>query len=552
TEKRHQELLELISCQSASFASTSSIGGSSFNASSDSFSLLPASPPIFHGRESELESLVDTLVAQPASVAILGPGGIGKTTLAMAILHHHSAKEKYPSRHFISCESASTCDDLLASIGSYLGLELSGQLSRAILSHLRRSEPCLLMLDNFETPWERPESRSQVEELLSSLSAIPSLALLITMRGAERPGKVKWHRPFLPPLEPLSSCASRKIFLDIAEEPDSEEESALNDLLDLSGSLPLAVSLMANIASFEGYSGTLRRWRIENTTLLSDGHHKRSNLEKSIILSLGSPRMASSPHAKDLLSLLSLLPDGIRAEDIMASNVPIPNVRRWQSVLIGTSLAYIDAKGHLKALSPIREYIRRVYPAARALSNPLRTYFQDLIELWGSKRELPSSDLTPALVAFLGNINQLLLDGLLSAEKSTRIEIGYTIIILDSFSATMLKGGSTLFQRIPRLIEETGDAGLRWKYIGRCIGNPGLSRLIENVDAVVEEGIQYFTTGNHTPSQVVRFYRSAALHYRQRGSLHKAIQLTQLGLSLAQKANDTELQLISLQTEFYI
>jgi DNA-binding NtrC family response regulator len=105
--------------------------------SSDSFSLLPASPPIFHGRESELESLVDTLVAQPASVAILGPGGIGKTTLAMAILHHHSVKEKYPSRHFISCESASTRDDLLASIGSYLGLELSGQLSRAIFSHLR-------------------------------------------------------------------------------------------------------------------------------------------------------------------------------------------------------------------------------------------------------------------------------------------------------------------------------------------------------------------------------------------------------------------------------
>jgi hypothetical protein len=88
------------------------------------------------------------------------------------------------------------------------------------------------------------------------------------MWGAEWPAKVQWHQPFLPPLEPLSSYASRQIFLDIMDDPDSGEESALNDLLDLSGSLPLAVSLMANIALFEGYAGTLHRWQIENTTLL--------------------------------------------------------------------------------------------------------------------------------------------------------------------------------------------------------------------------------------------------------------------------------------------
>ncbi|KAJ7359747.1 hypothetical protein DFH08DRAFT_734608 [Mycena albidolilacea] len=552
TEERHQELLELISCRSGSFASTSSMDGNSFNASSDSFSLLPASPSIFHGRESELESLVNTLVTDSASVAILGPGGIGKTTLARATLHHPAVIEKYASRHFISCESANTRDDLLASIGSHLGLEPSKQLSKTILSHLRQSESCLILLDNFETPWERTESRSQVEEFLSLLSAIPNLALLITMRGAERPGKVKWHRPFLPPLEPLSSCASRQIFLDIADEPGTGEESALNDLLDLSGSLPLAVSLMANIASFEGYLGTLRRWRIENTTLLSDGHDKRSNLEKSINLSLGSPRLASSPHAKALLSLLSLLPDGIRAEDIMASKVPIPNVRRWQSLLVGTSLAYIDAKGRLKALSPIREYIRRVHPPPHVLSSPLRTYFQDLIELWGSKRELPSNDLAPALATFLGNINELLLEGLLSAEKPTRIEIAHTLITLDSFSTTMLKGKNTLFQRLPRLIEETGDAGLRWKYVGRCLSNSAF--LIENAEDDIKEGVRYFATETHTPSQAVRFYRAAAFYYLAHGSarVDKAKEFTELALSLARQTGDIELQLLSLEVEFNV
>ncbi|KAJ7895776.1 hypothetical protein B0H13DRAFT_2523690, partial [Mycena leptocephala] len=303
--------------------------------------------------------------------AILGSGGMGKTTLAMAALHYPSIMEKYNVRYFFSCESANSCADLVTNIGLYLGLEPSVQLSKAIVRHFRQCGPCLLVLDNFETPWEPLECRSQVEEFIALLTDIPSLALLITMRGAERPAKVKWNRPFLPPLEPLSPSASRQIFVDVADEPGGGEELALDNLLDLSASLPLAVSLMANIASFEGYSKTLTRWQTENTALLSEGHDKRSNLEKSITLSLSNPRISSSPDAKNLISLLSLLPDGIRAEDILAGKVPIPNVRECQSVLVRTSLAYIDVKGRLKILSPVREYIRQVCPPSHSLSRPL-------------------------------------------------------------------------------------------------------------------------------------------------------------------------------------
>ncbi|KAF8155241.1 hypothetical protein K438DRAFT_1777782 [Mycena galopus ATCC 62051] len=124
------------------------------------------------------------------------------------------------------------------------------------------------------TPWESLETRGLVKEFLSLLADIPSLALMVTMRRAERPGKVKWTRPLLTPLEPLPTYALRQIFLEVTEDPKPGEESALDNLLELSGSLPLAVSLMANIASFEGYAGTLSRWQIGNITLLSDGHDK--------------------------------------------------------------------------------------------------------------------------------------------------------------------------------------------------------------------------------------------------------------------------------------
>ncbi|KAK6969189.1 hypothetical protein R3P38DRAFT_3243801 [Favolaschia claudopus] len=107
------------------------------------------------------------------------------------------------------------------------------------------SSTTLLVLDNFETPWERSSGREEVEEFLSLLTDISQLALLITMRGVERPGRVRWTRPFLSPLAPLSDDAARQTFLEISDE--SEDNDDLDDLLPLTDNVPLALSLIANI-----------------------------------------------------------------------------------------------------------------------------------------------------------------------------------------------------------------------------------------------------------------------------------------------------------------
>ncbi|KAJ6556111.1 hypothetical protein B0H19DRAFT_1071243 [Mycena capillaripes] len=551
-DRRHQELLELVSSCSESFDNASSMGRNSLNTST----VLVHSPSSLHHQKYSMGEILNSQISLPPLLPILpgrrssARGGMGKTTLAMAALHHPAIIDKFSARHFISCESANTSVDLVIQIGLHLGLEPSPQLSKIIIVHFKQCGPCLLVLDNFETPWEPSESRGDIEEFLSLLADIPSLALLITMRGAERPSKVKWTRPFLAPLEPLSHSASRQIFVEVADVPGAGEEPALDELLGLSGSLPLAVSLMASIASYEGYSETLSRWQIEHIALLSDGQDKRSNLEKSITLSLSSPRLSSAPHAKNPMSLLSLLPDGITVEVIIAGKVPIPEVHKWQSLLVRTLLAYIDVKGRLKALSPIREYIRRVHPPAAPLSRPLRTYFQDLLELFRSHRELPSSNLAPGLVQYLGNIHELMLQGLLTEEKSTLTEIGYRIIALDRFSATMLKGRSSLFQRIPHLIEISGDVGLRWRYTARCLGEPDLNPLIDDVDASIEGGVRYFMAGNRPAHEAALFYRAAVMHYIFRRSLPKATELIELALSSAQQAGDLDLHLLSLEVEF--
>jgi Cdc6-like AAA superfamily ATPase len=150
-----------------------------FRCSSGSLSILPAYPKIFHGREAELEDLINILLADTARVAILGPGGMGKTTLAMAALHDSKVIKKYSTCYFVSCDSAHTSDSLVAIIASNLGLEPSRALGRVVIHHLSTGPPCLVVLDNFETPWESVDGRPKVEEFLALLADVPHVALLV-------------------------------------------------------------------------------------------------------------------------------------------------------------------------------------------------------------------------------------------------------------------------------------------------------------------------------------------------------------------------------------
>ncbi|KAJ7107006.1 P-loop containing nucleoside triphosphate hydrolase protein [Mycena epipterygia] len=179
-------------------------GGSESFQDLSEYHWLKEQPKIFHGRESELEDIVTGLLQESAHIAILGAGGIGKTSLARAAMHHSQVAVKYENRFFIPADSAITSVELAALTGSHLGLKPGKDLTKAVVQFLSRGPPCLLVLDNLETPWEALESRGLVEEFLSLLTDIPHLAWIITMRGAERPGKVQWTRPFLQPLKTLS------------------------------------------------------------------------------------------------------------------------------------------------------------------------------------------------------------------------------------------------------------------------------------------------------------------------------------------------------------
>ncbi|KAJ7192286.1 hypothetical protein GGX14DRAFT_596092 [Mycena pura] len=369
--RQHEELLALLAdhpdlTNSDRSSSRNKVAGtlSNFGNSSGSLSILSAYPSIFHGRDRELSEVVTTLKSDSARVAILGAGGMGKTSLSIAAIHDPDVAKKFNNRYFVPCQSNATRSDL---------------------------------------------SRAAVEEVLSLPTDIPHLALVITMRGAEQPGQVKWTRPFLQPIEPLEDGAALQTFHAITGE--DHEKSLVRELLNLSGNLPLAVDLIANVVVYEGCMTTLDRWQTESTRVVSDGYDKRSSLDISITLSFSSARMTREAQA--LLSLLSILPNGLSNAELVHSNLPIADIHGAQTALIRTALAQVGPTNRLSALMPIREHVRGIYPPQQLLKTTLRKYYQKVIDLWGAQMT-QSSELNLQLVASFANMQTIFEDGLRS------------------------------------------------------------------------------------------------------------------------------------------
>ncbi|KAN0137756.1 P-loop containing nucleoside triphosphate hydrolase protein, partial [Lactarius tabidus] len=280
----------------------------------------PTRPQIFFGRDDELKTIIEMIFSSTsaARIAILGPGGVGKTLLAHAVLTHEKVVFRFrDSRYLVSCDSLTSRDALLVALAKSLSLIEPGSatfdgysegLEPQVLSSLR-SEECILCLDTFESPWDQDgPGKSAVEMLLAHITELSSVTVLITMRGAERPKKTAWTPPMLRPLNNISRDAAKRAWESLAGTCDEWAER----LIDAVDCLPLAVTLLCGLAEVSTAETLWERWQKENITLLEkEKGDKLASLEFSITLSLKSRRMTADVSSKRLLGILSLLPDGI-------------------------------------------------------------------------------------------------------------------------------------------------------------------------------------------------------------------------------------------------
>jgi Cdc6-like AAA superfamily ATPase len=142
--------------------------------------MLPSEPKIFHGRETEVSDILHLFSQGSPRIAILGAGGMGKTSLARTVIHHTDIAGRYDQqRFFVTCDSAATQVELAALIGTHLGLKPGKDLTHPVIQHFSSGPQSLLILDNLETLWESTESRGNIEEFLSLLTSVDHLALMV-------------------------------------------------------------------------------------------------------------------------------------------------------------------------------------------------------------------------------------------------------------------------------------------------------------------------------------------------------------------------------------
>jgi Cdc6-like AAA superfamily ATPase len=142
--------------------------------------MLPSQPKIFHGRDSELSNILQLFSAGTPRIAVLGAGGMGKASLAKAVIHHTEITQRY-NQHwfFVACDAAATQVELAALIGAHVGLKLGKDITHPVIQYFSSSSDSLLILDSLETLWEPAESRGNIEEFLSLLTGVDHLALLV-------------------------------------------------------------------------------------------------------------------------------------------------------------------------------------------------------------------------------------------------------------------------------------------------------------------------------------------------------------------------------------
>lgn len=349
--------------------------------------ILPARPVVFHGRDELVRSAVDLLVApKTARLALLGLGGIGKTAVALAIVHDERVVSHFSDlRCFISCEDFVDADTVVVALARLLGLPASEDLLECISNHLTKTSYTLLVLDRIEPMWLAGGAPViAVENLIGTLAQIPGLSLIITCRGTFLPQVVEWSNSGSAVLEPISLMAAFNTFQDRAGRQFAEsDQEIVQQLVQAVGRVPLAISLLANLARRgTPISDILQRWDREHISLLC--MHRAGDMNdvtESIKGLIGMMRTADeSQEPLQLLSLCCTLPEGLHPPVLEQLRPHFKNIGRARDVLVAYGLANLDASRVLRTLNLVRHFVLEHYPAGSAHRDALIAIYLDIAE----------------------------------------------------------------------------------------------------------------------------------------------------------------------------
>ncbi|KAG2141950.1 hypothetical protein DEU56DRAFT_911281 [Suillus clintonianus] len=352
----------------------------------------PSQPAMFYGRDDLVAELTN-LVVNDEHIALIGPGGMGKSSLAKAILNEPLVMEKFTDRRFfVTYDGLNpltiTFETFMTRFAGALGIEIAGADPVRQISSFLRSASALVVLDNAETFEEASASTAlgEIPPAIAEIANISGVILVLTSRSRRNAPNVRWITKDIPPLD-LSSAQA--VFFQIyhhASRSDAEED--IKGLLTELDFHPLSINLLANAAQQNSWSPAtlLKRWKDRHSKVLNAGKGRLQSLSDTMQLSLSSPSVLDlGVDGRRALSIIAFLPQGLN-EDLASDLLPsLPQVDAICDVLCMQSLVYRQDK-FIKMLAPVRHYVQD------SLSLPDSTCLQEIYTFYCRTVDLYSGD----------------------------------------------------------------------------------------------------------------------------------------------------------------
>lgn len=254
----------------------------------------------FCGRERELDALAEQLETARL-VTLLGPGGMGKTSVALAYAESRlAAYDSAGGVWFVDLTGVTTDEGLVAAVASSLGSPRQDSADR-VGAYIDRLGPVLLVLDNFEQLVDAGGAAILERWVRTAKSA----RVLVTSRATLGAPS---ERIF--PLEPLGQEAAATLFVQRALAVDpraSLDPGDVRAIVDAIDRMPLAIELAASRTRVLSLAELRTRLARPLDVLQSSAVSVRQAVLDSLGL-LPEPR-------RRFFALLSALKDGFRVED---------------------------------------------------------------------------------------------------------------------------------------------------------------------------------------------------------------------------------------------